>query len=92
MKLSDRLTTASLPSVTTKDSLMECPLTVMNVALLFLGQCFCAKRDLVKMAIKLDGLNETELVRYQKRFEKPEVLVNWGGHYMALPRLYSAKI
>ena len=58
----------------------------LNDGTFIFGPMFLCKERLGEDGYQLDGLNETELVRYQKRFEKPEVLVNWGGHYMALPR------
>ena len=57
----------------------------LNNGTFIFGPMFLCKERLGDGGYQLDGLNETELVRYQKQFAKPEVLVNWGGHYMALP-------
>ena len=57
----------------------------LNNGTFIFGPMFLCKERLGEDGYQLDGLNETELVRYQKQFAKPEVLVNWGGHYMALP-------
>ena len=64
----------------------------LNNGTFIFGPMFLCKERLGEDGYQLDGLNETELVRYQKQFAKPEVLVNWGGHYMALPMAYSTKL
>ena len=51
------------------------------------GPMFLCKEVLGEDGYQLDGLNTAELEYYQKMFAEPEVLVNWGGHYMAMPEV-----